>query len=234
LIDTTTLLTTFRWTAQAAATAYVLNQVRKPGRWIGRPFLWLMNRSHSPMTDWGLRQVRIAKDFTILDVGCGGGRTLQKLATSAPDGRVYGLDYAAGSVAASKAQNRDLIAAGRVEVRRGSVSQLPYPENKFDLIISVESQYYWPDLVKDMQEINRVLKPGGTLLVLLESYSNKTKTKAAETALARKFPLYKRLNVAEQRRLFSEAGFSEIRISEEHAKGWLCATGQKPKTTIHS
>jgi hypothetical protein len=66
-----------------AAAGYVAGQVRKPDRFIGRLFAMLMNRSHSKLTNWGLSHVRIAKAFHILDVGCGGGRTIEKLAAVA-------------------------------------------------------------------------------------------------------------------------------------------------------
>ncbi len=69
------------------ALPYVLRQVRKPDRWVGRFFLWIMNSSHSALTDWGLQHVAIGKSFTILDVGCGGwGRTIEKLAALAAGG----------------------------------------------------------------------------------------------------------------------------------------------------
>ena len=58
-------------------------------------------------------------------MGCGGGRTIEKLAARAE--QVYGIDYAAGSVAASRAHNRKLIAEARVHVQQGSVSELPFP-----------------------------------------------------------------------------------------------------------
>ena len=111
--------------------------------------------SHSSVTDLGLKHVLIEKSFTILDVGCGGGRTIQKMAAIATEGMVYGIDYAEGSVAASRGKNAQLIDAGSVEIRQASVSQLPFPDDKFDLVTAVETQYYWPDLVKDMQEILR-------------------------------------------------------------------------------
>jgi SAM-dependent methyltransferase len=204
---------------------YALNQVRKPSRWFGRLFLWMMNHSHSGLTDWGLKHVQVEKNFTILDVGCGGGRTIQKLAARAPEGMVYGVDYADGSVAASQAKNAQLIEAGRVEVKQASVSQLPFPADKFDLVTAVETQYYWPDLVKDMQEILRVLKPGGKLIVIAESYK-----RGAYNWLQRpvmKFLKSSNLDVDDHRRLFSAAGYTEIEIFEERTKGWFCGIGQK-------
>jgi SAM-dependent methyltransferase len=205
---------------------YALNQVRKPSRWFGRLFLWMMNHSHSGLTDWGLKHVQVEKNFTILDVGCGGGRTIQKLAARAPEGMVYGVDYADGSVAASQAKNAQLIDAGRVEIKQASVSQLPFPADQFDLVTAVETQYYWPDLVKDMQEILRVLKPGGKLIVIAESYK-----RGAYNWLQRpvmKFLKSSNLDVDDHRRLFSAAGYTEIEIFEERTKGWFCGIGQKP------
>jgi SAM-dependent methyltransferase len=118
---------------------------------------------------FGLGHVRIETHFTILDVGCGGGRTIQKLAVST-EGIVLGIDYAAGSVAASRGMNDHLVKAGRVKILRADVSHLPFSKDQFDLVISVESQYYWPDLIKDTEGILRVLRPGGRLLVIAESY----------------------------------------------------------------
>src|SRR5262249_39012078 len=156
----------------AVGVPYVLNQVRKPTRWVGRMFLWSMNRSHSVLTDWGLSHVRIATGFAILDVGCGGGRTIRKLAELASEGRVLGVDYSLGSVEASRATNARLIEAGRVEIRQASVSKLPFPDATFDLVTAVETHYYWPDLPGDMREVLRVVKPGGALAIIAEAYKS--------------------------------------------------------------
>jgi len=201
------------------------NQVRKPTKWVGRFFLWLMNLSHSRLTDWGLQHLTIEKRFTILDVGCGGGRTIEKLAALATEGQVYGVDYAKGSVAASRERNARLIQAGQVEIREASVSQLPFADNQFDLVTAVETQYYWPAPVTDMQEILRVLKPGGNLIVVAESYNRGRPEKLQRPVM--KFLKIAHLSVHEQRELFATAGYKNIQVFEEQKRGWICAIGAK-------
>src|SRR5258708_18264880 len=111
-----------------------VNQCSKPRGWLGRFTLWRMNSGHSKLTDWGLEQISIETSNTILDVGCGGGRTIRKLAAMATQGKVYGVDYSEDSVAATKRTNAQWIDGGRVEVRHGSVAQLPVPDGMFSLV----------------------------------------------------------------------------------------------------
>ena len=210
----------------AAFLIYALSQARKPGKWGGWFFVWVMNLSHSKLTDWGLTHVQVEENFTILDVGCGGGRTIQKLAALTPKGTVSGIDYAEGSVAASRAKNAELIQAGRVDIQQASVSQLPFPENKFNLVTAVETQYYWPDLLKDMQEILRVLKPGGTLIVIAESYKRGAYNRLQSPVM--KLLKASNLGVDEHRELFARAGYTGVQIFEERKRGWICAMGNKP------
>jgi ubiquinone/menaquinone biosynthesis C-methylase UbiE len=186
-----------------------------------------MNLSHSKLTDWGLAHISVGKDEAILDVGCGGGRTVSKLAAMATEGRVDGIDYSEESVAASKRTNAREINAGRVEIRQGTVSQLPFSDSAFDLVTGVETHFFWPDLPGDVGEIFRVLKPGGTLILIAEVYGGST-TKTGQ--LMEKYAPQtgmKLLTVEEHRKLFEGAGYSDVRIIEERDKGWICAIGRK-------
>ena len=187
-----------------------------------------MNSSHSKLTDWGLGHISMENHHTILDVGCGGGRTVSKLAAIVPQGRVYGVDYSDESVAATKRTNVRWIDLGRVEIRRGSVSDLPFPDGKFDLVTAVETHFWWPNLPGDMREVFRVMKPGGTLVLIAEIY------KGANTMTARFAEKYASrtgmslLNVNEHRELFTNAGYSVVQVIEERDKGWICGVGRKP------
>jgi len=184
-----------------------------------------MNESHSALTDWALSHIQIEKTATVLDVGCGGGRTIGKLAKLA--GAVYGVDYAAGSVAASCAHNKELIEQGQVVVRRASVSALPFPDDFFDLVTAEETQYYWPDVENDMREILRVLKPGGRIMVVAESYRGSRNDWLLGPVM--RLLGSKGLSIDDHRALFQSAGYTGIEIFEERRRGWLCAIGQKPR-----
>lgn len=203
------------------------NQCKKPRGWLGRFVLRRMNSHHSKVTDWGLSHISVKASDIILDVGCGGGKTISKLAARATVGKVYGVDYSSESVTMAKKLNKQQIEQRRVEIREGSVSHLPFSDGIFDLVTAVETHFWWPDLPVDMREVFRVVKPGGTLVIVAEVY------KDANTKMARVIEKHlpqtgmKLLTADEHRELFVRAGFSDIEIHEEPQKGWICCTGKK-------
>jgi ubiquinone/menaquinone biosynthesis C-methylase UbiE len=204
----------------------LLDQCRKPTGWLGRLFLWVMKRVHSKLAEWGLQQVSVGEGDTILDVGCGGGAMVRKLAAVAAEGKVYGVDHSEQSVAAARRTNRLGIAEGRVEIRQASVSALPFPDGLFDLVTAVETHYFWPDLPADMREILRVLKLGGTLAVLAEAYKGRKHDQWLQQVAKLTKMVF--LTAEEHRELLSNAGYSEVRVLERPDKGWICAIGRKP------
>lgn len=204
-----------------------VTQFQLPRGWRGRLTLRRMNKSHSKLTDWRLTHITVEPKYTILDVGCGGGRTVGKLAALATQGKVYGVDYSEDSVAMSKKINAAAIRAGRVEIAKGSVSQLPFPDNTFDLITAVETHFWWSNLPTDMREVFRVTKRGGIFIVIAEVYKGATSTvsrwtekQAPQTGIAMLTP-------DEHRDLFTNAGFVDIHLDIDAEKGWICVTGRK-------
>jgi SAM-dependent methyltransferase len=204
---------------------FIVNQARKPAGRFGRLFARGMNIGHWPVIQWGLEHVDIGRTDVILYVGCGGGKTIHHLAGLAQEGKVYGIDYSEASVAAATSVNRKTIGAGRVDIRHGSVASLPFPDAMFDLVTAAETYYFWPDLVENLREIHRVLKPGGRLLLINEAYRGASQEKEnARWAELGGFTIH---SPDELRDFLIQAGYFTVQIDTLPAKNWLAAIGVK-------
>jgi ubiquinone/menaquinone biosynthesis C-methylase UbiE len=186
-----------------------------------------MNQRHSGVTDWGLSHIKVGERDTILDVGCGGGRTIAKLAAAAAEGKVCGVDHSQASLAVATKANAKQIAAGRVEIHSGSVSQLPYRDGMFDLITAVETHFFWPNLPGDVREVVRVLKPGGTFAIVSEVYRGAPSPKSRMVEKHASKAGMTLLTPDEHRDLLGSAGLSDVQVFTRPEKGWICATGRK-------
>jgi len=134
---------------------------------MGRLMLRFMNFGHAPLTNWGLSQVEIQDGWTMLDIGCGGGATLQRLLNRSKGATVYGIDISEESVKRAKRVNAKVIDK-QVFVRLGSAEKLPYKDGMFNLVTAVETVYFWPDLPHCLQEVRRVLKSGAQFVIMVE------------------------------------------------------------------
>jgi ubiquinone/menaquinone biosynthesis C-methylase UbiE len=214
-----------RYLAAFLLVIWILGQVRKPTGPLGRRLLQAMNLSHSSLAEWGLEHLQIARNATLLDIGCGGGRTVQRLATLAPEGTVHGVDISEAGVAVSRQTNAREIERKRVQIDLGSVAALPFPDRTFDVVTAVETHYYWPDLPANLREVLRVLAPGGTFAVI------------AELHRGGRFPAFYRvvmwliraayLTDSEHRDLLTQAGFTNVETFHARGKLWICAIGRR-------
>lgn len=143
------------------------DNMRKPQGKLGNIQLKSMNKEHTPVSLWGLKHLNINPDDIVLDVGCGGGININRMAKDAK--KVYGIDYSIESVKLSREVNEKLIDNGQVEIHKGNVKDLPFEDDAFDIVTAFETVYFWPDIEKCFGEVKRVLKPGGTFLIGMES-----------------------------------------------------------------
>ncbi len=204
-----------------------INQCRKPkglfGKWIAKG----MNKGHSEMAFWGVTYISFNPRDIILDIGCGGGMIIYNFAQKINGGKVYGIDYSDVSVQVSKKLNEKFIKNGIVEIKKGSVSSLPFSESSFDLVTGFETYYFWPDLINDLKGILNVLRPGGTLLLVNEAYKcndEKLRKRNEKWSKLGNFPIH---TPQEMEQFMLEAGFNEISINIEEKKGYIAAIGKK-------
>jgi ubiquinone/menaquinone biosynthesis C-methylase UbiE len=205
-----------------------VTQCQKPSGWFGRLIVRNMNSRHSKLTDWGLSHVSVKATDTVLDVGCGGGKTVSKLARLANEGKVFGLDYSNASLSVARKLNERKIEDGQVEIHEGSVLKLPFQASTFSLVTAVETHFWWGDIPAGMSEILRVLKPYGVLLIVAEIYKGATNKIAKLVEKHAPRSGIKVLSPDEHRALFNDAGYTNVQIITEPPKGWICAMGRKP------
>lgn len=126
-----------------------------------------MEDHHSDITDQTLAVMDLRPTDRVLDLGCGTGWASRRLARTVTAGEVVGID-----VADEMLRRAEKASAGIPNVRYvwGSAEKIPSPDNAFDKILSVESFYYYADQAKALDELRRVMAPGGRLFILINLY----------------------------------------------------------------
>jgi ubiquinone/menaquinone biosynthesis C-methylase UbiE len=117
---------------------------------------------------WTVSLLGIRPASRVLEIGFGPGVSTQLASERANQGLVAGIDHSATMVQAARKRNADAVQAGRVELRQGEASSLPYADDTFDIAFSLHSIYFWRDPVSCLMELRRVLKPGGLLAITIQ------------------------------------------------------------------
>jgi ubiquinone/menaquinone biosynthesis C-methylase UbiE len=113
--------------------------------------------SPPPLTPLAAAALQVGRPERVLQVACGDGDGVLFLAREFPTARVRGIDADADLVAAATARV-GLDPEGRVAFKVGGPRRIPYPEDQFDLVASVDAR-------PSPRELARVLRPGGHLIL---------------------------------------------------------------------
>jgi len=189
----------------------LIEQSKRPKGLLGRFLLWTMGLAHRRLTSWGLKQLDLSTDHIVLDVGCGGGEAVDQLSRTVTDGTVHGLDLSRTAITKAS-RTTDGPEESRVGLSQGTVSALPFAEETFDVITAFQAHYHWPRIETDLQEIHRVLRPGGTVMLVAE-----------RDKLAYHLERYETPDATVN--LLEAVGFLQCE-SVTHSK-WLCVMGKK-------
>lgn len=204
----------------------LIKNARKPVGELGHQILDRMNESHESMAQWGVTHFEINEDSKILDIGCGGGRNIERFAGQiSENGRVVGIDYSEVSVEKSTKLNQDAIDAGNVNVLQGSVSEMPFYDETFDIVTGFETIYFWPDFINDLKEVNRVLKKDGLVFFCNEAvYREGQMEKYDDLVELLDMKIYSEDVLKES---LEKTGFKDFKayVDEEH--DWICVTARK-------
>ena len=128
-----------------------------------------MEDHHSDITEQAIALMDLQPTDRILDLGCGTGWASRRLARIATEGEVVGID-----VADEMLRRAEQVSAEIKNVRYlwGSAENIPAQDNSFTKVLSVESFYYYADQGKALDELRRVMAPGGRLFILINLYKD--------------------------------------------------------------
>lgn len=204
----------------------ILNQTRKPEGFLGKMMLKGMNSGHAELSDWGMTYLPKNGLIEILEIGCGGGRSVDELLKKYPSSKVTAIDFSPVSVDRTAQYNKKAIASGRCVVQQGDVSALEFPENKFDLATAFETIYFWPGLERCFGEIFSVLKDDGIFMIVNESDgTDDTSLKFEKIVDGMKCYTTEEIEAA-----LRSAGFSEIESNHHPKNPWITVLARKSES----
>jgi ubiquinone/menaquinone biosynthesis C-methylase UbiE len=154
-----------------------------------------------------IERARIQPGEKVLDLGCGPGDGTTRLASLGA--LAIGLDYSEGMI--EKARKERAI-AGRLT--RGDAGRLPFKDGAFDKVVCTNSFHHYPDHFAALKELRRILRPGGTLVLVDPRADNIFGWMAIDVAEKMVFGLDEvRIFTREAwKRMLADAGFSSSRI----------------------
>lgn len=202
-----------------------LGNPAKPQGDAGKEMLSGMNEHHSAVTEWAVNILDVRSDDKVLDIGCGGGAAIKRISEKITTGKVFGIDHSDVSVELSTQTNAKSVECGKVSISKASVEAMPFDDNSFDKIITIESFYFWPDPAENLKEVCRVLNKGGKFLIAAD-INGDAELDEKDIEGVKKFGLFNP-TLDEFRDLLENAGFIHVVIHTEKGQKWVCAEGNK-------
>ncbi|NNL67052.1 MAG: methyltransferase domain-containing protein [Myxococcales bacterium] len=183
---------------------FIARQSAHPTGWLGHVVARVMAVHTAAANRRVIARLEPKPGENVLEIGCGHGRMLREIARRVAPGLAAGVDPSDVMRSVARRTLRREIDAGHASVAEGSADEVPFPDARFDKVVSVHTIYFWPDLAAGLRELRRVLREGGELLLAFHDGSHPQK---AEALPATVYTLHRAEAVADA---LEAAGFHEI------------------------
>ena len=159
-----------------------------------------------------LDRLHLTPAMAVLELGCGLGDLVVRLAASVPDITYTGLDRSTLMIDAALVRHRTFIQSGRAKFACATSEKTELPDGSFDRLFSIGLVHFWCDPLQSLKECLRVLRPGGAILMACLGPE-----RAPPFALV-EYGFHLR-SASEWMLLTREAGFDDISIEVDDAAG---------------
>ncbi len=181
------------------------SQFAHPEGWAGRFVGMILALKNRKRNAWTISMLDIQPSDQVLEIGFGSGQAIQEVAKLTPNGFVAGIDLSDVMVEQASKRNSMAIRSGRVLLRQGSESPLPFEDNKFNKVFAVNSMQFWSNPIAGLQEIRRVLKSGGRVVITIQPMWAKTEEEVQSVGEKLVFQL-------------KQVGFKQVRLETRQIK----------------
>lgn len=178
---------------------YIAKQFSKPSGIGGRVVSAVMNKQNRPMYEETERLLTLADSDKVLDIGCGNGYVLNMLAQR-HSCAFTGIDISESVIKAASHRNRKYVNDGKMRFSCQNAGSMSFADASFDKAYTINTVYFWDDLVNTLTKIRRILKSNGLFINTL--YSNETLKRFSHTQFG-----YKRFTAEQITNASQRAGF---------------------------
>lgn len=181
--------------------------LRKPDGETGKSIGLQMNTGNKHICLNSYEVLNPSEGQYILEIGMGNGFFVKDLLSMA-DGLMYtGVDYSPTMVAEARQINKEFVKTGIAGFKEASIDELPFPDNFFDCITTTNTLYFWPNPEENAEELMRVLKPKGKLLVAYRPKQILDQLALAEFG-------FTKYTIEDVESLLKNAGFDQVSTTE--------------------
>lgn len=142
-------------------------QLRKPEGQFGLEVGEKMNKGNVHMNRLTIEALQVVADDNILEIGMGNGFFVGEILKKDPTVTYTGCDYSSLMVEASEKLNAPFVKSKRAEFFLATADKLPFKNETFSKVFTVNTLYFWEDHAMVLAEIHRVLKPKGKLFIAI-------------------------------------------------------------------
>lgn len=139
----------------------IAEQLSRPHAEAGREMGEMMHRTNIQMTLKSIDALELSEARALLELGHGNGGHIGAVLKRYPQLKYTGLEISELMKSEAQAGNQDMVASGRSTFLLYDGTQLPFPADRFDRILTVNTLYFWKDPATFLSELLRVLRPGG-------------------------------------------------------------------------
>lgn len=147
----------------------IASQLRKPSGTVGKKTGLMMNKANSFLYGKVVNIINPKAENKILEIGFGNGYFFSSFFEREANIKMAGVDYSSKMVKEAKQNNRKYIEDGILNIMIGESNNLFFADNTFDWVFCINVIYFWKAPAEHLQEIYRVLKPGGSFIAVFRT-----------------------------------------------------------------